>query len=70
VLNVVVVATAVTDRASRPLIRHAVFVEFGGCIAAPWEVQMAQLLVSVSTVPRAPKRTVTTRSAASTQIAS
>jgi hypothetical protein len=52
------------------LIRRAVFVEFGGCIAAPWEVQMAQLLVSVSTVPRAPKRTVTTRSAASTQIAS
>jgi hypothetical protein len=30
---------------SRPLIRHAVFVEFCGAFAAAWEVQMAQLLV-------------------------
>jgi hypothetical protein len=30
---------------SRPLIRHAGFVEFCGEFAAAWEVQMAQLLV-------------------------
>jgi hypothetical protein len=30
---------------SRPLIQHAVFVEFCGALAAAWEVQMAQLLV-------------------------
>ena len=30
---------------SRPFIRHGVFVESAGVLAAAWEVQMAQLLV-------------------------